>query len=122
MIVLDANYILRFLLHDNEAMFKEAKAVIGKQQCLVLNEVLAEVVYVLSGVYQMPKAVISQTLSQLISLDNLVMHESKCVLIEALSYYDSINIDYIDCYLCALREKYSIKSFDKKLNKCIRGS
>ena len=122
MIVLDANYILRFLLHDNEAMFKEAKAVIGQQQCLVLNEVLAEVVYVLSGVYQMPKAVISQTLSQLISLDNLVMHESKSVLVEALSYYDSKNIDYIDCYLCALREKYSIKSFDKKLNKCIRGS
>lgn len=122
MIVLDANYILRFLLHDNEAMFKEAKAIIGQQQCLVLNEVLAEVVYVLSGVYQMPKAVISQTLSQLISLDNLVMHESKSVLVEALSYYDSKNIDYIDCYLCALREKYSIKSFDKKLNKCIRGS
>ncbi|RLD06109.1 MAG: hypothetical protein DRI65_07430 [Chloroflexota bacterium] len=122
MIVLDANYILRFLLDDNEAMFKEAKAVIGQQQCLVLNEVLAEVVYVLSGVYQMPKAVISQTLSQLISLDNLVMHESKSVLVEALSYYDSKNIDYIDCYLCALREKYSIKSFDKKLNKCIRGS
>lgn len=122
MIVLDANYILRFLLDDNETMFKEAKAVIGQQQCLVLNEVLAEVVYVLSGVYQMPKAVISQTLSQLISLDNLVMHESKSVLVEALSYYDSKNIDYIDCYLCALREKYSIKSFDKKLNKCIRGS
>ena len=121
MIVLDANYILRFLLHDNEAMFTEAKAVISKQQCMVLNEVVAEVVYVLSGVYQMPKAVISQTLSQLISLDNLIMHESKSVLIEALSYYDAKNIDYIDCYLCALREKYIIKSFDKKLNKCIRG-
>ncbi len=120
MIVLDTNYILRFLLKDNEEMFAEAKSVITYQHCLILNEVIAEVVYVLSGVYQMPKAEISQTLCKLISLDNLNMHESKLVLIEALGFYEAKNIDFIDCYLCALREKYTVKSFDKKLQKCIQ--
>jgi predicted nucleic-acid-binding protein len=120
MIVLDANYILRFLLEDNEKMFEEAKLIISQQHCLILNEVIAEVVYVLNGVYEMPKTIIAQTLSQFISLENLTMHESKLVLIEALDFYQSKNIDFIDCYLCALRDKYQIKSFDKKLNKCLK--
>ena len=101
-------------------MHAQAKVVISQQHCLVLNEVMAEVVYVLEGVYQMPKSLISQTLSKLISLDNLSMHESKSVLIEALSFYESKNIDFIDCYLCALRDKYTVKSFDTKLQKCIK--
>ena len=120
MIVLDANYILRFLLEDNKKMFEEAKLIISQQHCLILNEVIAEVVYVLNGVYEMPKTIIAQTLSQFISLENLTMHESKLVLIEALDFYQSKNIDFIDCYLCALRDKYQIKSFDKKLNKCLK--
>ena len=108
------------MLNDNQEMHAQAKVVISQQHCLVLNEVMAEVVYVLEGVYQMPKSLISQTLSKLISLDNLSMHESKSVLIEALSFYESKNIDFIDCYLCALRDKYTVKSFDTKLQKCIK--
>ena len=120
MIVLDANYILRFLLNDNAAMFAEAREVISREQCFVLNEIIAEVVYVLSGVYKMPKSLIAQTLVKFISLENLTMHESKSVLIEALNFYESKNIDFIDCCLCALREKYRVKTFDKKLNKCLQ--
>jgi len=120
MIVLDANYILRFLLNDNEKMFLEAKNVIIQENCLILNEVMAEVVYVLSGVYEMPKDLISKTLSQFIKLENLSTHEPKMVLIDALKYYQSKNIDFVDCYLCALKEKYTVKSFDKKLKKCLK--
>ena len=118
--VLDANYILRYLLKDNEGMFIEAKAVIEQKYCLILNEVLAEVVYVLSGVYDVPKAVIVDTLSELLMLDNLSQHEDKKYMLNALQIYRFKNIDFVDCCLCALSNKYMIKTFDKKLQKCMK--
>jgi len=53
--VLDTNYILRYLLDDNHEMHLVAKNVIHSNACLVLNEVIAEVIYVLKGVYDTPK-------------------------------------------------------------------
>lgn len=122
MIVLDANYILRYLLRDDEKMFLAAKEVIVHEYCLLLNEVLAEVVYVLQGVYKTPKNVIAQTLSSFVSLDSMMMYESKIVFIEALHLYSDKNLDYVDATLCALKDKYEVKSFDKKLMKCVVGS
>ena len=122
MILLDANYILRYFLQDNESMFKEAKEVISKEHCFLLNEVIAEVVYVLNGVYKTPKSVIVKTLKDLIEIDSMVMYEAKTVYIQALDLYENRNLDFVDCCLCALKEKYEVKSFDKKLMKCVNGS
>ena len=47
------------------------------------------------------------------------MHESKSIMFEALKLFDSKNLDFVDCCLCALKEKYEVKSFDKKLMKYI---
>ena len=119
MIVLDANYILRYLLRDNEVMFLQAKEVIGQEACFLLNEVLAEVVYVLQGVYKVPKQEIVQSLSTFVSLSSISMYESKSIMLEALQLFESRNLDFVDCCLCALKEKYEVKSFDKKLMKCV---
>mgnify|MGYP000213125240 CR=1 FL=1 len=51
MVVLDANVILRYLLNDNEAMAREAESIIKTEVTMVPIEVIAEVVYVLKGVY-----------------------------------------------------------------------
>ena len=89
MIVLDANYILRYLLRDNEAMFLQAKEVIGQKACFLLSEVLAEVVYVLQGVYKVPKQEIVQSLHTLVSLSSISMYESKSIMFEALQLFES---------------------------------
>jgi len=119
MILLDANYILRYLLQDNEKMFREAKEVITQEACFLLNEVIAEVVYVLNGVYKTPRSVISETLSHFLLLQNMTMYESKSFLIQALELYKNTNLDFVDCYICTLKDKYTVKSFDKKLMKCV---
>jgi predicted nucleic-acid-binding protein len=119
MIVLDANYILRYLLRDEEAMFLEAKEIISQEVCFLLNEVLAEVVYVLQGVYQVPKQDIVHALSAFVSLSSISMHESKSIIIKAFQLFESRNLDFVDCCLCALKEKYEVKSFDKQLMKCV---
>jgi len=119
MIVLDANYILRYLLRDNEVMFLQAKEVIGQEACFLLNEVLAEVVYVLQGVYKVPKQEMVEVLNTFVSLSSISMYESKSIMFEALQLFESRNLDFVDCCLCALKEKYEVKSFDKKLMKCV---
>jgi predicted nucleic-acid-binding protein len=119
MIVLDTNYILRYLLDDNHEMFLEAKDVIESNACLILNEVVAEVIYVLLGVYKVSKQNISESLYSFMEMENVSMLESKEILFSALKLFESKNLDFIDCYLCALKNKYEIKSFDKKLMKCV---
>jgi predicted nucleic-acid-binding protein len=119
MIVLDTNYILRYLLDDNHEMFLEAKDVIESNACLILNEVVAEVIYVLLGVYKVSKQNISESLYSFMEMENVSMLESKEILFSALKLFESKNLDFVDCYLCALKNKYEIKSFDKKLMKCV---
>ena len=120
MILLDTNYILRYLIRDNEEMFTIAKEVIGNQHCLILESVLAEVVYVLKGVYKIDTPTIAEILSQFISLDNISMHENISIFLTALELYQTKNLDFVDCCLCARKDRYEIKSFDKKLSKCLQ--
>ena len=119
MIVLDTNYILRYLLDDNHEMFLEAKDVIESNACLILNEVVAEVIYVLLGVYKVSKQNISESLCDFMEMENVSMLESKEILLSSLKLFESKNLDFVDCYLCALKNKYDVKSFDKKLMKCV---
>ena len=63
MVVLDANVILRYLLNDNEAMAKEAENVIKTEVTMVPIEVIAEVVYVLKGVYSVDRVKIRDALN-----------------------------------------------------------
>ncbi|HIP18120.1 MAG TPA: type II toxin-antitoxin system VapC family toxin [Sulfurovum sp.] len=119
MIVLDANYILRYLIDDNHVRYLKSKETIESNACLVLNEVVAEVIYVLKGVYKTLREKIVQSLIDFIEMENLSMHESKEILVVALKLYESKNLDFIDCYLCALKEKHTVKTFDKKLMKCV---
>ncbi len=119
MTVLDANYILRYLLNDNSQMYTEAKAVIEHEPCLVLGEVIAEVVYVLDGYYDIPRREIARTLEIFFRQEGLQMHESLSVVLQALVLYADTSLDYVDCYLCALKRRYRVATFDKKLQKCV---
>ena len=53
MVMLDANMILRYLLNDNQEMADIAEQYLNDGDVSVTIEVLAEVVYVLKGVYSM---------------------------------------------------------------------
>ncbi|MCH9739413.1 MAG: PIN domain-containing protein [Epsilonproteobacteria bacterium] len=118
MILLDANYILRYLLKDHEEMFSIAKETINNHSCMVLNEVVAEVVYVLEKVYKVSKSDLVNAISSFLSQSNISMTAQKSNVLLALQYYEKKNIDFVDGYLCALKDTYEVKTFDKKLLKC----
>ncbi len=118
--IVDANIVLRYLLGDNPEMQKDACRVIDNQIVLLLDEVLAEVVYVLEKVYQVNRKDISHTLIQLIKLPGMICRSSN-ISIAALRYYSEYKIDFIDCILLAYStvEHHKIHTYDKKLLKLI---
>jgi predicted nucleic-acid-binding protein len=119
MIVLDTNYILRFLIKDNEEMYYEARNAIKNNDCFIDNEVLAEVVFVLLKVYKTSKNNIRISLEKFLSLPNIILN-SKVTILKALEIFDEKNLDFVAAILCTKSKKYDVKTFDKKLNKCIR--
>ncbi len=121
MIRLDTNYIIRYLTNDNEKMASIAEDVILNKNPYISNEVFAEVVYVLIGVYKIPKKDVSDMLTQLISFKNIQV-EDKIIISNALQIFQNKNLDFVDCILCSYATKNEIKTFDKKLLKCIKNN
>ena len=118
MVVLDANVILRYLLNDNEAMAREAESIIKTEVTMVPIGVIAEVVYVLKGVYSVDGNKIRDALMEFLS--EVTVAEKEVIQV-GLDAYAENNLDFVDCILYAYScvKKYDIKTFDKKLNKLL---
>ncbi len=115
---LDTNYILRYLLNDNEKMATLAEEVILHKEVHIANEVWAEVVYVLEGVYDLEKEKISTVLRSLLQADNIHVID-KYNLVKALEIFAQKKLAFVDCLLCAYAGVDEVCTFDKKLQKCV---
>lgn len=118
MVMLDTNIILRYLLNDDERMASEAEAIIKNMSVQVTIEIIAEVVYVLKGVYHIDRVEIGRCLLEFLSEVNTSEPE---VLKLGIESYAEQNLDFPDCILFAYHKVkgYEIKTFDKKLNKLL---
>ena len=116
---LDTNIILRFILNDNKELSQQARDLILHNDCTTTYEVIAEVVYVLTKVYNTDRAVVTDYLLHLLPF---VKTDNAVVLKSALHYYAETKLDFVDCLLAAyhLVEKKEILTFDKKLNNFIK--
>ncbi len=118
MMLIDANVILRFLIGDNPEMLAASKEAIESGTAYTIPSVLAEVVYVLNGYYEVERTVVRDTLKHL--LDQVAIEQPE-VIRSALDCYADRNVDFVDAMLISrariLGEQ--VLSFDKKLNKLI---
>ena len=112
--VCDANVVLRYLMHDDEEMYKKADKIIKTSPNVPLL-VLSEVIYVLKGIYRIPREEITNSL---IALSNETIYEDNDLVLLALNIFKKYNLDFVDCYLFARKQLYNDKviTFDKKLN------
>jgi len=117
MIRIDANIVLRFLLADNNEMFEISKEIM-KKNIYLSNEVIAEIIYVLEKVYKYEREIIFDRVYRIMNLKN-VFNLDKQFVLRALEIYKTQNLDFVDCLLCSYSEIDEIKTFDKKLLKCI---
>jgi len=123
-ILLDANIIIRLLMRDNEEHYKIAETFfmaleVGQKYAILLDIIIAEIVYVLKSYYKQDKKYIVDRLELLLQYENLEV-SNRAVIIEALNVYANKNIDFADAMLCAKKnlEGYEVMSFDKDVKKC----
>ncbi len=116
MVILDANMILRYLLDDNEEMAEKAEQYLDAGNVSVTIEVIAEVVYVLKGVYSMERDEIASSIKGFLELTDC---REMDVLNVALDIYGERSLDFVDCVLYGyhLIDGIDIATFDKKLLK-----
>lgn len=118
MVMLDTNMILRYLLDDNENMASVAEQIIQRENVQVSIETIAEVIYVLKGVYGVERQKIGE---KLLDFLNEVSATEPEILKLGIKTYAEHNLDFPDCVLYAYNrvKGYEIKTFDKKLNKLL---
>ena len=114
MVMLDTNMILRYLLDDNQEMADKAEQYLNAGDVSVTIEVIAEVIYVLKGVYSLEQDKIVDTVKYFIEF---VCCQEREVLFLALETFKKCNLDFVDCVLYAYHKlkNVEIATFDKKL-------
>ena len=115
MLLLDTNMILRYLLKDNEEQSAAAAEIIRTKDVHTTAEVIAEAIYVLSGIYKINRNEVSWMI-HCILLD--VRVENLKSLRYALGLYNQASLDFVDCLLIAYHKVLGVEvfSFDNKLN------
>jgi predicted nucleic-acid-binding protein len=98
--IVDANIILRHLLDDDPQLSEKASKILERDSVHAPFEVIAEVVYVMQGVYGVPRTEVSSTLCQFFKLPNITTNNTR-VVVEALDLYASMGLDFVDALLCA---------------------
>ena len=98
MILFDTNMILRYLLNDHADMAEQAEKYLNEDDVVVTVEVIAEVVYVLKGVYGLERKELADTIADFLQL---VRSRDMEVLQLALKAYGEANLDFVDCVLYA---------------------
>lgn len=116
--IIDANVVIRYLLQDNESLSQKATQIIeNNNDIYIVNELIAEVIYVLMKVYGLPKQRIVEAL-QLMFTKKLLKHTQQPLIDKGLQIYFDNNMDFVDCLLIAYHEvfEFGVISFDKKVN------
>ncbi len=101
----DANVILRFLTGDPPDMAQDAarlfQAVEDEHVTLIVDDiVVAETVWVLRSFYHHPVADIATVLRDFLLQDG-IKAEEKMTLLQALTLYETKNIDFADALIAA---------------------
>jgi predicted nucleic-acid-binding protein len=113
--------ILRFLLEDNKYQADKSEKLISgadNRTLFVSDMVFAEVVYVLSSVYDFAKEDIVETLQLLLNFDSFKVN--KRVLSKALHIFRENNVSFEDSYSLAkveIKGSSSLYTFDKGIKK-----
>ena len=115
--IVDANVVLRYLMKDHKRLYRESRQIIEERKLFIPAEVIAEIVYVLEKVYEIPRSNISDALKKLFNYPNITTSEID-ILYESLTIYDEKKIDFVDALLVSYHRVYNhiIHSFDKKVN------
>ena len=118
---IDANIVLRYVLNDHEELSSKAREIIDQSIVEVPIEALCEVIYVLTGHYEVDRKSVSTGLNRFFEQTQCILSHRRAVL-QGIEYFGTHNLDFVDCLLAgyAKIEKDEIFTFDDRLQKFIR--
>ena len=124
----DTNVVVRYLIGDDPVLFQKAKRFFdevleGGVKAVILESVLAECIYVLTKIYQVPREKAAASLIDILRYKGIA-NEDRRELIRALCLFSERGLDIVDCILCAKSSGGSNRlfSFDAELNRVARKS
>ena len=105
--ILDANYIIRLFIRDDEEMARAAIETINNKSYS-------------DQVYKKDRTLVSSALLSLLDIDTVSAKE-EYLLRYGIELFGRTTLDFVDCLLCAyqIAGGYEVCTFDKKLNKLI---
>ncbi len=119
--LIDANVVLRYLLQDDDALFKKASSLlervkVGEEAIVIPESVLAECVYVLLKVYKIDRQIISEKLRGLCAYKGIV-NPDKRDLIDSIILFGQTQLSIVDCIVCAksINNGMTLFTFDDDL-------
>ena len=119
--LIDANVVLRYVLQDDDALFKKASALlerikVGEEAVVIPESVLAECVYVLLKVYKIDRQIISEKLRGLFAYKGIVNPDKKD-LIDSIILFGQTQLSIVDCIACSksINTGMSLFTFDDEL-------
>ena len=121
----DTNTIIRYLIKDDIPLYEKAKVFFdgvknGNGSAVLLESVIAECIYVLTKIYQVPPGKAAESLINILHYKGVVNNDRE-ELIRALITFSERNLDIVDCILFAKASAPDVRlfSFDEELNKCM---
>ncbi|WP_041446977.1 PIN domain-containing protein [Thiocystis violascens] len=121
--LIDANVILRYLLADHPELHLRSKTILDAvrtdgRRVLIPESVLAECVYVMQRIYQVPRAEIASKLAILLGFPG-VTGEGLPILRQSLAIYADTNLSFVDTLIAAhaAARQQPVETFDKGLRR-----
>jgi len=116
-IILDTNAILRYIIDDIKEQADIVQEILQNREVLILPEVIAEVIYVMTKYYNYPHHKVSERIVEF-------LEDAGCDsqnLINAVKTFGGKNFDFVDCLLFeySKQKDYEVFTFDKDLSKVI---
>jgi len=123
MVAIDTNVLLRYYVKDSPALAKQAHDIVSqaKPRSLFIDRlVLAELAYVLKGVYRFAKADIAQILISLLADARFVIGDRDLASHTIALFEQEKPLSFEDCWLLALMKQHKVTNvitFDQQLKK-----
>lgn len=117
----DANTMIRCIIGDDEQKIKELQEIRATQKIIYSMEVIAEVVYVLTKVYNVSRVDASDAIQRFLKAKNIVCSNSE-IAIKSLQLFAENHLDFVDNVLLAYHQLrgITIYSYDRKLMNAIK--
>lgn len=119
----DANTMIRCIIGDDTQKIQELCLTRSKQKIIYTLEVIAEVVYVLTKVYKVPREEVSNAIQRFLKSKNIVCSNEE-ITMKSLQLFAENNLDFVDNILLAYHQVRGIMiySYDKKLMNAVNRS